>query len=412
MFFDIEDVTREDFFEECQKCKRGGFKQVKGGNGRIPLLIVEDSPCAMQNKKEKLLVKTDHTALINDLLASKNMLLRDVTYATAVRCYDRKGIKPQEVKYCKAHLKQIIEEVKPKVILCFGEYSFKAVLSLGEYKSTFGMVEKWYGEVIPDQKLKCYVAPILSVKDYCRESNKQTASVYLNKLIEQFSNAIEYLDEEFVPFGNLNKKVSLLRDEKDVIEYLEGILKDKPRLLSFDYETTGLKPYSDRQKILSISFCFEDEMATAFTYKPVYDELLVKIFTDKHIGKVCANAKFEMSWTRQFFKCNLSPVVWDTMIAKHIIKPTKEGCGLKFQTYASFGIYGYDSSVKAFIGSSKEDKVKYGDNAVNNLRNMSETDLLTYNALDSLFEHRLVMLQYKKMTDLGIPCDKFEEFLL
>jgi hypothetical protein len=91
------------------------------------------------------------------------------------------------------------------------------------------------------------------------------------------------------------------------------------------------------------------------------------------------------------------------MLAAHMLDNRSGITGLKFQTYANFGIADYSSSVTPYLRKKEE-----GGNGMNSIFELLEIEggkekLLKYCALDSHYQYRLSMMQMKKLDYNYLP---------
>jgi len=109
--------------------------------------------------------------------------------------------------------------------------------------------------------------------------------------------------------------------------------------------------------------------------------------------------KFEEIWSAEILGQPVQNWGFDSMLAAHILDNRTGISGLKFQTYVNFGIIDYDSDINQYLKATRD-----GANSFNKVRELAETErgrkkLLTYCALDSLYEYRLAT---KQMNLIGI----------
>jgi hypothetical protein len=211
---------------------------------------------------------------------------------------------------------------------------------------------------------------------------------------EDIEKAVGLLTQTFPPFEDEKEQVEILTDHSEIQEALTRIL-EREQLISFDYESTGLKPHAPEHKIVSCSIAWKKDQAIAFPYLNRIRPLLSEILKSPRIYKVAHHLQFEDMWTRKFSGYPVSPWGWDTLLAAHVIDNRRSICSLKFQTYVNFGVVDYDSHLSHFLRS--EDS-KNG-NAVNNIQEIDLMDLLLYNGLDSIFGYKLML---KQMIYFGI----------
>lgn len=134
-----------------------------------------------------------------------------------------------------------------------------------------------------------------------------------------------------------------LIDKQDQLEDLLKKLK-KVKVFAFDCETDSLNVVD--ASLVGMSFCFEEEKAY---YIPVGHkggkqlekkeviEKLKPILQDSKIGKVGHNLKFDYQIMKQN-GINLSPIIFDTMIATFLVNPLVRAQTLSDLAFSELGI--------------------------------------------------------------------------
>ena len=136
-------------------------------------------------------------------------------------------------------------------------------------------------------------------------------------------------------------------------------MHEKPAI-TFDYETTGLKPFRPKHHIRVIGVD-DGKLSTAFPYDNPYwnnkgkaferiQGLWIQILKDPEIKKTAHNMQFENMWSR--IKEDLEKIEgwdWCTMQLAHILDDRKLITKLKFQAYTRFGIHGYDTKIAPYL---------------------------------------------------------------
>jgi hypothetical protein len=115
------------------------------------------------------------------------------------------------------------------------------------------------------------------------------------------------------------------------------------------------------------------------------------------------NIKFEHAWTEAKFGVEVKNWQWDSMLAAHMIDNRSGITGLKFQTYAYFGVIIKDEDVANYI--YKKDSSGNGFNMIDELLEQpdGERKLLRHVALDAHYEYRLAKVQMKKLNYQNLP---------
>jgi len=415
-------VDLDDTGPHCKDC--GLFKHVKSprmkytGEGQLKVLAIGEAPGGEEDQLGKQFVKHAQAGgyLWRELSLNKIDLDRDFWKVNAVNCRPmtsgrfgrvrNRTPEKAELRYCRPIVEQTIRDLQPRFILLMGA---KAVESfyLDQFKES--AISRWRGLAIPDQKYKCWILPLFHPSYITRDKDNANLTSQYSRDV---TNAVEIIRsaKDFQPV-DYNSKVECLFNYQDVISLLDMILRRNPERLSFDYETTGLKPFRPGHKIVSMSLCFSDRKAYSFPLqyrnhwnRQEYVQIkrrVRKVLRHHDISKEAHNMKFEDVWTSEIMGVEVENWGWDSMIAAHIIDNRQKFSGLKFQTYINFGFYPYDKPVQQYIKGFP----------FNKMEQCPLDDLLHYNALDSLFGFMLRPIQKRQIEERGLtyPYDFFHE---
>ena len=183
------------------------------------------------------------------------------------------------------------------------------------------------------------------------------------------------------------------------MDLLDDIIENPPDNFTFDYETTGLKPFNKGHKIVSVSYCDSDKVAYSFPIEhPCLGNLQQKQVKKKWAQimqlkskKTAHNAKFEDIWTQRILGTQVQNWTWCSMNAAHILDNRKSFSGLKFQAFIRWGIDDYDKKMRPFLRSKK-------NSDFNKILEAPLDDLLLYGGIDSLLERKLHLEQKEEMS--------------
>lgn len=415
-FFSEEEIERgtqkvidlDGIGPNCREC--GLYKTVKSpymkysGKGDKNCLIVGEAPGAHEDLKGAQFEKHAQAGgwLRKEIRGLGLDLDQDFWKTNAVCCRPIKkgGVSnraptPNEITFCRPLLEQTIKELKPKFIWLLGG---KAVESFYGNKFKSKGITRFRGLCIPDQKYSAWIVPQFHPSYIVRDAqNKNLTSQYTRDM--KFS--VDCLSKPFVQIHDYNQHISSITNYEELIGILNNILNLKPEKLEFDFETTGLKPFTHGHKIVSISMCCDKNHAISFPYqyRDFWDrkqfvrikQLVRKILTTKEISKMAHNIKFEHVWSHEMLGIDVSPWSWDSLVAAHVIDNRRKFTGLKFQTYLHFGIYPYDGPVDKYIRGFP----------FNKMEDCPLEDLLHYGGLDSLFGFMLEPIQRKQIEERG-----------
>jgi DNA polymerase-1 len=317
-------------------------------------------------------------------------LFKDCWTVKAVRC---NTLKPtyNQIKACSPYIEKLIKTLKPKLVLLLGD---NAVASLFGDDFSDRDILRWRGYLIPDQKLGCNIFPIHSVTSLLdNQRDKNLKSLFERDL----KKAIDSLNRPFIEQTDHDQYVTMLKDFNKLKSILLKVIKKKP-LITYDYETTGKKPFKKGHKIATISFSVNEKKAYSFPYqyrnfwtKEELNEIRIlwkKVLKIPKIRKVAQNSKYEEIWGKVFFKVRHK---WhfDTLMCAHIFDNRSGVSGLKFLAFVNFGVRPYDKDIKPLLKPKGE---------FNRVEKAPLNDLLLYNGLDCIYTHMMYNKQIRELT--------------
>lgn len=387
-FFDIEEVEEEVMKPKPRKVKRevvyscescGLYKKCNSpkmkvqGNGKQGILVIIDPPTLKADRLGKTYVGQTRY-LLKELCTNAELDLQDDVYVVnSIQCHHKETNKAT-IPTCRERLCAIIDELKPKAVVAMGT---SAISVLFNELITIGAVSRWDGWEIPFRNTVVYttygIQDILMYKENVVLMGKVTNQL---KRAKEAPPYVDYVDKA-------DKAVEILTKAKDIQNML--LTMETKDIVAFDYETTGLQPYKQGHKIISMSVS-DGEKSYAFLMSKTV-EPYVKHFLHSSVRKVAHNAKYEIQWSMHFFD-GIENAVADTMNDAHLLNNAKAIVKLEFQAFVNFGIPDYSTDIKHLITSD----AKEGPHAFNKLYYMEQSgdlitvarDLLYYNAVDSL----------------------------
>jgi len=305
----------------------------------------------------------------------------DCININALSCYPGSKLENKKlnssIDACRKFVFAAIEKYKPRVIVLFGDAALKSVIG-HRWKKDLDNIHKWRGFIIPDQQINAFICPVLSPSFvYIADEEAQTIFEQDIKRIAEETNGL------FPTF--VQPKIEVITD-LTILNKVRGVC-------AFDYETTGIKPYNKEQKIYCASIA--DKANHVFTFKMPKTKEGRKPFRqflkNENILKVAQNMKFEDNWSNVKLKTPVAGWAWDTQIASHQMDNRIGITSLKFQSYIRFGIIDYDSEISPHLKAKDS-------NSTNNLLDFvktkeNEEKVLTYCAMDSILEYRLMEYQ-------------------
>lgn len=365
------------------------------GFGEKGILFIGQSPGPVEdNKGEQFIGRTGQ--YLRAVLKSFHFSLdRDGYKDNAIKCFpaDNK-ISGKNVKCCRSFLFENIKELQPKKIILLGQEAVDSVI--GNYVDSVGKISRWVGWKIPDQTLKAWIFPVFHPSYVLRQKDEKqysNSTAPAERLFKQHLKEAIFWDVPFPDYSDDNKKVTIINNLIDAKNYLNKLLLEKPPIIFFDYETTGLKPYRKGHKIICVSISTGPHNAVAF---PFFDDsefqfLFKQLMTCPQIKKAAQNLKYEDTWTNVICKHEIFPWFFDTKTTMHILDNRPKITGLKIRTYMDFGITGYDDDIHPYISAERDEEEMYGKNGFNRMEELfkeSPEKVLLYCGFDSMYEFR------------------------
>jgi uracil-DNA glycosylase family 4 len=377
---------------DCMNCglykKKIHPKIEISGEGKKGILIIGETITEEDETYGISFAGEEGERLSKYLGANKIDFHKDCWKIKAVRCQtDKTNYK--QIRACYPYLEKFILTKKPKLVLLLGSDAISSFFGQ-DYSNREDI--RWRGTCIPDQHLKCNIVPLFSITKLMENDKDKNLKCCFDR---DFKFAIEQLKSPFVEQSNHDEYVTMLIDFKTLKSTLQKVLKKKP-LITYDYETTGLKPFKKGHKIVTISFSVNETKAFSFPYQyrdfwtkkelKIIHDLWKKILKNSKIRKIAHNSKYEEIWGSIFFKARHK---WhfDTLMCAHVLDNRKAFCGLKFQAFINFGVRPYDKEISKFLTPKGE---------FNEVEKAPLKDLLLYNGLDCIYTHML----YKKQIEL------------
>jgi len=288
-----------------------------------------------------------------------------------------------EIDCCRRRVLSVIRKYKPKIIVLFGNSAIYSVIG-HRVGTNVGGIQKWRGFRIPDEYFGAWICPVFH-PSYVERSEEHISTIWEDDLHE----VINLVGTGYPPEPK-SPEIEFIDD----LSPLKEITSDR---IAFDYETTGKKPQATGHRIICTSVADSPDHAFVFMMPKSKKERqpFIDLLTNPKVKKMAHNMKFEDTWTVEKLKVEVKGWDWDSMIAAHIIDNRSGITGLKFQTYINFGIVGYEEEIAPYL---RANTTEHGANAINNIMELVKTQtgrrkLMTYCALDSIYEYRLALKQ-------------------
>lgn len=402
----IRVVSAEDLKGECQKC--GHWENSRHpnieytGQGFRKILVVSDYPTITDDVNGTYLRGEIGSILHNELRKHDINLFKDCWVTCAHRCLPKESVKDnlgKYIKFCQPYLHSIVMKLKPEYILLMGRWALTGFYH-PHYSGNEGSYSphRWRGIAIKDPKWNAVIFSTFHPREQVLNPKDRSHSVLFSRDIETFCSLVENKEHENIKQIDYEKYVSVLNDYPSVISLFNRIIDNKIPI-TFDYETTGLKPFSKGHKavLVGIAVSPTEAYAVPLQYRNMWtkqeyaeiERLWKIILGSPDIKKNNHNILFEDVWSYGIFGTRLKGVEWDTQLGAHIIDNRRMYTGLKFQTYIHFGVLSYDEHIHKYLVSERK------ISEFNTVEKAPFRDLAVYCALDCIFSYRLMLIQKK-----------------
>lgn len=424
-FFQVKEVVKKKKINKprisgCESC--GKYRECKSpkmgviGNGDKSIMIIGGMVSQTDNENGKLLSDL-HGKYLKHALRKVNIdLERDCWYIPSIQCFsEEKKPTAQMITSCKHRLHRTIKRLDPEKIITLGETPLEVLLGdRCNGRMSLKPTEKFYGAKIPDQELGRWVFPNYDLnfvlmplrirrhklKDWGKWREDPTKQIWDHKQLYDNDDFVlkekyflKYLNnvnntKEF-PKDNYESEACAVMHVEDATHILKCMQKEK--LVSMDYEASGIKLHKKGHTIYCVSF---SNGIVSYGFPIFYDNKafmgnLKRLLQSTRVGKISHNMAYEYQAGNVMFGYRTENFVYDTMLGAHILDNRSDITGLKIQTYMRFGILGYDSAADKYIKSTKEEKALYGANGFNTMHLMDLKEMCLYCAKDSHFTYHL-----------------------
>jgi uracil-DNA glycosylase family 4 len=366
------------------------------GRGRKKILIIGEAPGSTEDKYGKPFLGQAGKKLQSELRRQDIDMRKDCWITNAINCMppyetdkttgrrELRKPKPNEIDACRPMLFETIESLEPKKIIVVGGTAMDSFLA-HRWGEKLGGINVWRGYKIPDREVKAWVFPVYHPSFVMRSEKKRIIQTTFRRDIRQ---AIRFKPHDIDWAEDFESQVRILTNPEAIEQAILKIIGTN-ELTSFDYETTGLKPYVEGHKIWSVSIANRTDGAFSFHLLPEIVPVWKK-FLASSVPKTAHNAPFEQLWSLVILEQWVNNLFHCSQLAAHTIDNRRRTKSLKFQAYAHFGVsnWAHDIGMKKFLRAKGKDK-----NAFNKIHKAPQKDLLLYGGLDSLHELSLAETQ-------------------
>ncbi len=380
---------------DCMKC--GLYRGAKSprmsytGKGEKGVLIVAEAPGKTEDEQGVQLVGRAGQYFRSVLKSYGWDLDRDCWKINAVNCYCSHKPTRTQISCCRPMVERAIKECRPRYIWLLGECAIASFFScyFGDCSPTL-----WRKFCIPDRRYKCWVIPLFHPSFVIRNERDEGLSMTFERdvgwAIRQSEKERTWID--FSP----ESQIDILLSEADVILKLKDLKQSD--LIAFDYETTGLKPFAQGHRIISVAvsngketfvFPFQHRASPWLNDESIKYEW-TNILLESKIKKIAHNVSFEDLWSRVIL--NLDEVkgwFWDTKLVAHLLDNRKDLTHLKFLAFVNWGLV-WTEKVKPYLGGASS-------NEFNKLEKVNLKDLCLYNGIDALMTWKIFERQFDEL---------------
>lgn len=391
---EVQSISRPNGkFRSCASCGLYRFalspRMEPFGNFRKGILNVGEAPGETEDRKGKQWQGKEGRRLQQEYARLGIDLFEDCLNINAINCRptDKKGNNreptPEEIISCRPRVLKIIAERRPRVIVALGNVAINCLLG-HRWRKDLGGITKWRGWTIPDRDFNAWLCPVWHPSFVERSDGKETETIWRQDL----KRAVSMWDQPLPKWT----------DEKSQVEIIDSPdqLNPFPELVSFDFETTGLKPHGPGHQIVCAAVAYDEQSVQVFMMPRTRrkQQRFLELLKSPDVGKMAHNMKFEETWSRVRLRQPVQNWTWDSMQAAHVLDNRQGITGLKFQAYVHFGIVDYDSEVEPYLRGSDPKNA----NSMNKILDLASSEqgrqkLLTYCGLDALYEYKLAMTQ-------------------
>jgi uracil-DNA glycosylase family 4 len=391
---------------QCNKCKlfANGCKSPKMpvyGKGRREIMVVGEGPGLEEDLRGRPFVGKTGQVLRKALAECGVDLDADCWSTNAVTCrtstlgYGKGNVPPtdQQISYCRPNVANAIDRLKPKVIILLGGPAIDSVIGW-LFKPNPGDVAKWVGWRIPSQEVNAWVFPTYHPAWVSRAEGKQDEKLVWKLFTDHLGAAVGLAGRRpWIKVPDYEKEVKVVLEPAYAANNLEDwMARERVKTFAFDFETNALKPDNESSYIHCCSVS-NGKTALVFPWQGRVVEMMGELLSAKSWGKVMANAKYEIRWARRKLGIWVRNVVWDTMIAAHVLDNRKGVAGLKFLSFVHFGLGDYSARIEPYLKSREQ-----GGYSPNRVKEAPQRDLMLYCGLDTLMTYKLYELQKEQLS--------------
>lgn len=373
----------------CMLC-RDSRLQLYGNGGKKILILIDAQDASQQSLKSY--GAGDKMRIIDGIFREYGIYIdQDCWVSSVIQCFTMYP-KDTNAECCKPLTDQLIEKLKPELIISFGELSSKTLLA--GHISGGTHLDRVHGLLHNSRKYNCNIM-------FTYMPHKPTYSNTVDDLIvrRDIHRAIMSLHRQRRIWKPEKDCVRILSEAEAIDQLRECIENPVKRFAALDYETNSLRPFNERAKLLSVAISESKDDSFAFMITDKVVPYLQEYWRTGQIMKIAHNSAFERMWTAVKLRVLPRLLSIDTMLLMHVLDNRESKfLSIKFLAPMLLGSSAWDGIVSRYIDASREEKIKYGSYAINDMEKAPVRTMLTYNAIDSLVEYR-VFIELKQMLD-------------
>ena len=396
----IPDCFTCGLYRKCKSPKMEPF-----GEGRKKIMIIGEAPGAQEDLNGMPFAGTSGQYLRRVLGEYGIHLDRDCWRTNAIQCHPEGNRNPtdHELESCRHRVIRQIKELKPEKILLLGGYAVKSVIG-NRYVKAKAAIQNWRAFTIPDAELGCWLYSTYHPAAIFHDRKESAMQTIFLQDVAEFVSLDPPKPDDFRDLEEDRKRVKILQDPHSILDLLQEIIRNPPKsLFSFDYETTGLKPYAKGHKIVCAGFCYSEDDVYCFWFpdnpRSRVHLLWKRVLKESKIKKSAHHMKFEEMWSMECVGTNVEGWDWCSMEGTHVLDNRSGITGLKFQVYVNFGIAEYDSHITKYL-SSDEDEDEESANDFNRILEAPRREVMIYCGLDSFYQYLLAVKQTRELRSL------------
>ena len=274
------------------------------GENRLDILFLGEAPGEIEDRRGKQWQGPVGRLLQSVLRELGINLFKDALSYNSCNCRPAENATPtgNQIYCCRQNVLKVIKQHKPKLIFLLGNVPVESVIGF-RWKKGLGGITRWRGWHIPDQDLKAWICPVYHPSFVRRNEDRQGRNLAYLIWKRDIANALTLLDKPVPDYSGLYDRTEYVESTKHLRSLVPKMAKSD--LLSFDYESTGLKPHRKEQKLISVSAAFDKKCYAWLNNSKEMTKLWRKVLRSR-VPKTAHNLQFEEAWSREKVKTRVN----------------------------------------------------------------------------------------------------------